>query len=40
MTLQILEAHLSMIQAQGQRRPGAANMGEVARNLIYQGLQP
>ncbi len=31
---------LSMIQAQGQRRPGAANMGEVARNLIYQGLQP
>ncbi len=30
---------LSMIQAQGARRPGAANMGEVARNLIYQSLE-
>lgn len=30
---------LSMIQAQGPRRPGAANMGEVARDIIYQSLQ-
>lgn len=30
---------LSMIQAQGQRRPGAANMGEVARDIIYESLQ-
>ncbi|MEX0738337.1 MAG: serine hydrolase domain-containing protein [Pseudohongiella sp.] len=30
---------LSMIQAQGPRRPGAANMGEVARDLIYQSLE-
>lgn len=29
---------LSMIQAQGQRRPGAANMGQVARELIYESL--
>jgi CubicO group peptidase (beta-lactamase class C family) len=30
---------LSMIQAQGPRRPGAANMGEVARDIIYESLQ-
>jgi CubicO group peptidase (beta-lactamase class C family) len=30
---------LSMIQAQGQRRPGAANMGEVARDIIYESLE-
>jgi CubicO group peptidase (beta-lactamase class C family) len=30
---------LSMIQAQGPRRPGAANMGDVARDIIYQSLQ-
>jgi CubicO group peptidase (beta-lactamase class C family) len=30
---------LSMIQAQGQRRPGAANMGAIARDLIYQSLE-
>jgi CubicO group peptidase (beta-lactamase class C family) len=29
---------LSMIQAQGPRRPGAANMGEVARDIIYESL--
>ncbi|MEX2468135.1 MAG: serine hydrolase domain-containing protein [Pseudohongiellaceae bacterium] len=29
---------LSMIQAQGQRRPGAANMGVVARDIIYESL--
>lgn len=29
---------LSMIQAQGPRRPGAANMGVVARDIIYQSL--
>jgi len=29
---------LSMIQAQGQRRPGAANMGQIARELIYEAL--
>jgi hypothetical protein len=28
-----------MIQAQGPRRPGAANMGEVARDIIYESLQ-
>jgi len=30
---------LSMIQAQGPRRPGAANMGEIARDIIYKSLQ-
>jgi CubicO group peptidase (beta-lactamase class C family) len=30
---------LSMIQAQGQRRPGSANAGVIARNLIYQSLE-
>lgn len=30
---------LSMIQAQGPRRPGAANMGVIARDLIYQSLE-
>jgi CubicO group peptidase (beta-lactamase class C family) len=30
---------LSMIQAQGPRRPGAANMGEIARDIIYESLQ-
>lgn len=30
---------LSMIQAQGPRRPGAANMGVVARDIIYQSLK-
>jgi CubicO group peptidase (beta-lactamase class C family) len=30
---------LSMIQAQGQRRPGSANMGIVARDLIYDALE-
>jgi len=30
---------LSMIQAQGQRRPGAANMGVVARDIIYKSLE-
>jgi CubicO group peptidase (beta-lactamase class C family) len=30
---------LSMIQAQGPRRPGAANMGVVARDIIYESLQ-
>lgn len=30
---------LNMIQAQGPRRPGAANLGAVARNLIYQSLE-
>lgn len=30
---------LSMIQAQGPRRPGAANMGVVARDIIYDVLQ-
>ena len=30
---------LSMIQAQGQRRPGSANAGVIARDLIYQSLQ-
>lgn len=29
---------LSMIQAQGQRRPGATNMGTVARDIIYESL--
>ena len=29
---------LSMIQAQGQRRPGAANAGVIARDLIYDAL--
>ena len=29
---------LSMIQAQGQRRPGAANMGQIARDIIYESL--
>jgi CubicO group peptidase (beta-lactamase class C family) len=29
---------LSMIQAQGPRRPGATNIGVVARDLIYQSL--
>ncbi|HJN97221.1 MAG: serine hydrolase [Gammaproteobacteria bacterium] len=29
---------LGMIQAQGQRRPGAANMGNVARDIIYDSL--
>jgi CubicO group peptidase (beta-lactamase class C family) len=31
---------LSMIQAQGPRRPGASNMGVVARDIIYQSLAP
>jgi len=30
---------LSMIQAQGQRRPGSANAGVIARDLIYQSLE-
>ncbi len=30
---------LNMIQAQGPRRPGAANMGAIARELIYEALQ-
>ena len=30
---------LSMIQAQGQRRPGAANMGQIARDIIYESLE-
>jgi len=30
---------LSMIQAQGPRRPGASNMGEIARDIIYESLQ-
>lgn len=30
---------LNMIQAQGPRRPGAANLGAVARDLIYESLQ-
>ena len=30
---------LSMIQAQGPRRQGAANMGVVARDLIYESLE-
>lgn len=30
---------LSMIQAQGQRRPDAANMGQIARDIIYQSLE-
>lgn len=30
---------LSMIQAQGPRRPGAVNMGEIARDIIYESLQ-
>lgn len=29
---------LSMIQAQGQRRPGSANMGAVAQEIIYESL--
>lgn len=29
---------LSMIQAQGPRRPGAANAGVIARDIIYQSL--
>lgn len=29
---------LGMIQAQGQRRPGAANMRNVARDIIYESL--
>ncbi|HAJ76365.1 MAG TPA: serine hydrolase, partial [Gammaproteobacteria bacterium] len=29
---------LGMIQAQGQRRPGAANMRNVARDIIYDSL--
>jgi CubicO group peptidase (beta-lactamase class C family) len=30
---------LSMIQAQGPRRPGAANAGVIARDIIYQSLK-
>lgn len=30
---------LSMIQAQGQRRPSSANAGVIARDLIYQSLE-
>jgi CubicO group peptidase (beta-lactamase class C family) len=30
---------LSMIQAQGQRRPGAANAGQIARDIIYESLE-
>ncbi len=30
---------LSMIQAQGPRRPGAANMGQIARDIIYESLE-
>jgi len=29
---------IGMIQAQGQRRPGAANMGDVARDIIYDSI--
>ncbi|HBW83422.1 MAG TPA: serine hydrolase, partial [Gammaproteobacteria bacterium] len=29
---------LSMIQAQGQRRPGAADARAIARDLIYEAL--
>jgi CubicO group peptidase (beta-lactamase class C family) len=30
---------LSMIQAQGPRRPEAANAGVIARDIIYQSLE-
>jgi len=30
---------IGMIQAQGQRRPGAANMRNIARDIIYDSLQ-
>ncbi len=30
---------IGMIQAQGPRRPGSANMGNVARDIIYAGLK-
>jgi CubicO group peptidase (beta-lactamase class C family) len=29
---------VGMIQAQGPRRPGAANMRDISRDIIYQGL--